>query len=225
MGKKVDISADYVAIPRGLAGGLINYLDGLKKIQDEDFKAKLKKTTKKKSGTRTRKEKSDDDEVWICNESKRAELESAYEGEKGYFAEEDKGIVYEKYDKRYPAGSTDPRDKADTLAKDLVKVRLTNCIRTTPFVYPEDSGMCAGGVQWSEGKGKDTSKFTNRKGINNDPIVQCSRKATDGFYCAKCEEKSTDKRINIYTDSSKKSSETYYEIWTKSAKVVCLPCQ
>ena len=216
-----------ITIPADLAFGLIAYLNNLKADHDEKFDANLKKKskTKKASGTRTRKEKSDDDDVWICNESSRDALKQKYEDIKegkeiGYFAKMDDGIVYEKYDKRYPAGSTDPRDKSKTLGKDLIKMRLTACIRTTPFSYPQGSGMCAGGVQWSEGKGKNTSKFTNFKGINNDPIVQCSLKVVgDSLYCDKCAKKG-DRVIKFYEDSHPKGSDTYFDIWSKYADVV-----
>tara|TARA_R100000654_G_scaffold6346_3_gene16726 strand:+ start:7474 stop:8559 length:1086 start_codon:yes stop_codon:yes gene_type:complete len=226
MRKKVRFDGDFYTISAQTLYGLINHFKDLKEKHDADFDKKVEASKKKKKssggGARVRKERSDDDEVWVVNANKKDELVAKYDkiesGEiTGYFMKEDKGIVYEKYDKRYPSGSKDPRDTSKTLENDLVKYRLTACIRTTPFSYPQDSGMCQGAVQWTEGKGKDTSKWTNRVGINNDPMVQCSQKATDGLYCAKCAKKS--KKFNLFTDTFKKSSEKLVEMIEKGEVV------
>ena len=226
MRKKMRFDGDFYTISAQTLYGLVNHFKDLKEKHDADFDKKVEASKKKKKssggGARVRKERSDDDEVWVVNADKKDELVAKYDkiesGEiTGYFMKEDKGIVYQKYDKRYPSGSKDPREPSKTLENDLVKYRLTACIRTTPFSYPQDSGMCQGAVQWTEGKGKDTSKWTNRVGINNDPMVQCSQKATDGLYCAKCAKKS--KKFNLFTDTFKKSSEKLVEMIEKGEVV------
>ena len=212
-GKMKNFKVKVIVIDEDLAKGLSLHLHNLKDKHDEDFDKKLEACKKKKvGGKRMRKEASANDEKWVCNEDKRDELLQKYKKGKGYYVEEDEGIIYEKYDKRYLAGATDPRDKSKKLEKDLVKYRLTTCVRSTPFYYPEDSGMCKGAVQWSEGKGKNTSKFTNRVNINNDPMVQCSQKATTDGWCDKCSKKKNP--INFYTGQYKKDDlGTMIEYW------------
>lgn len=223
----------HLVIDSEMAGGLFKYIESLKKKHDEDFKKKNSKTKagkKKSSGTRERKEITDDDEKWIVNEKEKDTLIAKYDKIKdkeveGYYAKEDYGIVYEKYDKRYNAGDKDPRVKDGTILKeDLLKYRLTACIRTTPFISGADSGKCKGAVQWSEGKGKDTSIFTNRVGIQNDPMVQCSQDATIDGWCEKCSNKGEGKKFNIFTDKfKKKNKETIAGYW-EGVEVVCGKC-
>ena len=231
--KKVRMEGDVLIIDAKMAGGLFKYLNSLKKKHDEDFKKKNSKTKagkKKSSGTRERKEITDADEKWIVNEKERDTLIAKYDKIKdkeveGYYAKEDYGIVYEKYDKRYNAGDKDPRVKDGTiLTEDLLKYRLTACIRTTPFISGADSGKCKGAVQWSEGKGKDTSIFTNRVGIQNDPMVQCSQDATIDGWCAKCSAKADSKKFNIFTDKFKKKNKNTIAGYWEDVEVVCGKC-